>query len=396
MIDHYDVIVVGAGVTGSVAALMFANRELQTAILDINLPVEPSTEHSIRVASINPASESILKKLDIWPTIEKYRVSPFNRIDVWEDNANQKLSFLAESIGATRLGCIVENDILSFAAWSKFESSPNATTLQPDMISSIAACAQGKRITMKSGKAYSCRLLVGADGQNSTIRELSNINVERFDYRQMAIVSQVRTDKLPGTIARQKFLPEGPLAFLPLGNNQSSIVWSVGLDKCETVLAMTDSEFCRYLADSFDNQLGDVLECGKRVCFPLVRRHANRYIGDSSALIGDACHTVHPLAGLGANQGIGDAVTLIAKTFPTNENIFRPTYRNLRKYERERRALNQKTLSTMDLFYFGFGSSNQILKSLRTSSLAIVNRSNFLKSFFIENATQLDASLEHD
>ena len=159
---------------------------------------------------------------------------------------------------------------------------------------------------------------------------------------------------------------------------------------------MTDSEFCRLLADSFDNQLGEVLECGKRVCFPLVRRHADRYISEALALIGDACHTVHPLAGLGANQGIGDATALIAKIFSTDENIFKPTYRNLRKYERERRAVNQKTLTAMDLFYFGFGSSNQILKSLRTRGLAIVNRSDFLKSVFIENATQLDASLEHD
>ena len=233
MINHYDVIVVGAGVTGGVAALMFANRELQTAILDIKQPVEPGVVHSIRVASINPASESVLKKLDIWPIIEKYRVSPFDRIDVWEDDANQKLSFFAESIGSARLGHIIENDVLSFAAWSKFESHPNATILQPDKISSITTCTQGKRITMESGKSHTCRLLVGADGQNSAIRKISNINIDRFDYRQKAIVCQVKTDKLPGTIARQKFLPEGPLAFLPLGSNQSSIVWSLGHEKCE-------------------------------------------------------------------------------------------------------------------------------------------------------------------
>jgi 2-polyprenylphenol 6-hydroxylase len=386
----FDIIVCGGGIAGTLAALDFARNGFSVMLLDDGAPTLPGAEYAMRVVSINPASEAILKRLEVWPSIVATRVSPFDRIEVWEEGQETVLEFDAADAGLAHLAHIVENDLIAGAARACLEQAGNHETVSRDRVANFARSDQRVDVTTGSGRTLSCRLLVGADGTNSTIRKLANIDRSSYDYRQQAVVARVVSEHDHGGVARQKFLATGPLAFLPLADGSCSIVWSLENSVASEVLSLDDNAFARRLEHVFDGRLGAVVHTGPRVAFPLRRSHATHYVDDAVALIGDACHTVHPLAGLGANQGIADAhalVDVVTRARDAAQQFWKP--RVLAAYQRRRRPINSATLAMMDLFHFGFANDSSTLAGFRSRFLTLVNRSTAAKRYFVRHASGL-------
>jgi len=226
------------------------------------------------------------------------------------------------------------------------------------------------------------------------VRELAGIGLHQHPYRQAAIVGHVVTEKSHRQAAYQRFLSSGPLAFLPLADQRSSIVWSANAILAEELMQLPDDLFQRRLEIAFQNRLGHITSVSHREQFPLVHRHAERYVGHRIALVGDAAHTVHPLAGLGANQGLADAATL-AEVLIGNADRGRDfgDQVTLRRYERWRRGENQLILNTLDGLYHLFGSGHPMITNIRCLGLNMTNRITPLKMMFLRRATGLSGDL---
>ena len=385
-----DVAVVGGGIAGGVVALGLARAGFTVTVIDDARPTAPGAPYAIRVASINLESEASLRRLGAWSSIESVRVSPFDRILVWEGEHDDVLEFHAADAGATHLAHIIENDLVAAAVAHELSEADGYRPVRPARVESMTTSDRLARVVTSVGETVDCRLVIGADGAGSRVRDLAGIDRDVFDYRQRAVVAKVASAETHGGVARQVFLPGGPLAFLPLVDGTCSIVWSMAESDAGRVLELDDASFADQLGKAFGHRLGPIHECGPRAAFPLRRSHARRYHADRVVLIGDACHTVHPLAGLGANQGIADAVALVdilAAARDRDQDFAAP--RALATYQRRRRPVNAATLATMDLFHLGFANEFRALSSLRSKLLGLVNRSPTARRFFVRRASGL-------
>lgn len=387
MATDLDVLVAGGGIAGSVAALSLARKGFATALLDHRRAAPPGRDYLPRVSSINLHSQSVLAALGAWDDVADVRACAFERIETWDGGDDRVLTFEAAQAGLRCFGHVVENDLVRCAVQRRFLAMEGRVAVAPGGVESITAGARGVEVVTSAGETLRCALLVGADGADSAVRRLNGIRCDSFDYRQRALVCRVFPERSHRDAAYQKFMPSGPLAFLPLADGSCSIVWSMDDDVAETVLRLDDDAFCERLGAAFDHRLGGIRSCGERFAFALRRRHAARYVLPRVALIGDACHTLHPLAGLGANQGIADAEALSAQLTRRPGADRRSDFRNLRRYERRRRTQNGLTLMTMDLFHFGFANDNPLLKLARRNVFRAVDASPAVKNFFISRAT---------
>ncbi len=383
-----DVAVAGGGIAGSVVALGLARAGFTVTLIDDTVVTTPGEHYAMRVASINPGSESVLRRLHAWPLIEAGRVSTFDRILVWEQGGDEALQFDAADAGLPHLARILENDLVAAAVRHRLSDAEGFHRLRPARVESIATAGAHADVTTSAGDTVRCRLVVGADGAASRVRALAGIRRDVFDYRQRAVVARVASAESHGGAARQVFLAGGPLAFLPLVDGTCSIVWSMREADAADVLALDDASFCERLGDAFGHRLGAVQSSGPRAAFALHRGHATRYHAGPVALVGDACHTVHPLAGLGANQGIADAAALVdvLATARDRDQDFASS-RTLAAYQRRRRPLNAATLATMDLFHLGFANEFRALSSLRSTLLGLVDGSHVARRFFVRRAS---------
>ena len=389
-----DALVVGAGMIGSTCALALAREGLSVIVFD-KYPAHQSTlSEPQRVSAINQASENILRRLDVWTGIAASRPQPFERIEVWDAGNTGAISFDASTIGLAHLGHIVRNSAISSTLHQALTAEPGVSLHFGDTPAAITSSESSIAVSLEHGETISARLLIGADGATSKVRELASITHQERAYNQTAIVATITPDAPHGCCARQRFLSSGPLAFLPLADNECSIVWSTHTDRAEELLALDDHAFNLELADAFESRLGNIQKISPREGFPLVRRHAVDYIGERIALVGDSAHTVHPLAGLGANQGFGDAAALtevVAGAFSKNRNLASRSV--LRRYERWRRSENALVLKVMDGFHGLFNTENHALSGLRGVGLNLTDRSPFLKKAVIRYAVGLDGDL---
>lgn len=309
--DVFDVAVVGAGVVGSAAALSLAGEGLRVAIVEAHEP-KPWREDDpdLRVYAFAADAQEFMQSLGVWSGIASARAPAYRCMRVWDAAGGDELRFDADALGRECLGHIVENALLVDRLWQRICREPAIARHCPDKLSGLAQEQDGATLELASGQHLRARLVLGADGAASRVRGLAGLAVSEHDYGQRGLVAYVRTEKPHEDTAWQRFLPTGPLAFLPCADGRSSIVWTLPQAEAERLLGIDAAGFCRELTRAFDARLGEVLEVSARAAFPLRRQLADQMLSGRIALIGDAAHAVHPLAGQGVNLGLRDVAAL--------------------------------------------------------------------------------------
>jgi len=389
-----DVLISGAGLMGSAFALALARSELRMILIESEDPPADTRATPERVSAVNLASQQMLTRLGVWDNLSDHSKTPFETIETWDAGSAGSIRFDAADLGLKALGHIVSNHALRLALHRALEASATHSIFFNQEINSLEHSDEGVRVTLANGNQLNTRLVVGADGPHSTLRQLAKISMTDADYGQTAVVATVRPSEHHGNSARQRFLPDGPLAFLPLANGRCSIVWSVPNDRAPDLLKLDDSAFGKALEKAFDQRLGQIQTVSSRISFPLQRRHADTYIGDRVALIGDAAHTVHPLAGLGANQGFSDAAGLAEVILAAaSENRDFACRSVLRRYERWRRGENALIIEAIEGFHRLFGSTSETAARVRGMGLDITNHSAWVKGIIMRHAVGLSGDL---
>ncbi len=398
--DRCDIVIVGAGPIGAGLAAALADTPFTVTLLDPGamhaewpaLGDGSVNDYDSRVSAINERSRGLLESLGIWNDIAEQRLCALAQVRVWDGQGHGTLDFDAAALGAApAIGYVVENRLLTTAALRRVQRSDNIQTLPATAARGIARVggAGDVGVLTDNGDTVMARLVVLADGGRSPLRELAGFKVWRHDYRQCAVVATVRTEREHENTAWQRFLATGPLAFLPLGSAQnpangqhmSSIVWTLGSARAETVAAMSDAAFSDALTHAFEARLGQTLDCGERRRFPLRHCQAIRYAQHGVALIGDTAHAVHPLAGQGINFGLHDVAVLAAELRRSG-----PGPVALESYERQRRAHNMLAGAVLDGIRLSFAAPQPAAGWLREAGMRSIDRMPALKRFLARQA----------
>ena len=395
MMLSYDLTIVGGGMVGLTLAASLAKSNLNIAIVENNEAKPLNEAPAARVSAISAASRTIFEKLDIWQAINQKRITPYDTMFVWEKDSFGKIAFDAQQVEATQLGYIIENEQIQHALLTVVEKQANVTFYCPDKLSNIALGDGEAWLTLESGKNITTKLVVGADGANSWVRNKVDIPLTHWDYNHHALVATIKTDLAHEHCARQIFTPDGPLAFLPLFEKDlCSIVWSLPPEKAKQLQALSNAEFNKQLTRSFDNRLGFCELQSERASFPLTMRYARDFAKHRIALIGDAAHTIHPLAGQGVNLGLLDAVSL-AQCILDNSEADKDigVYANLRQFERWRKTEAAQMVASMEVLKQLFNGDNPIQKTARDLALIFADNVSPLKKKFIKQAMGLSGEL---
>lgn len=386
-----DIAVVGGGPVGVVAALALRDAGFKVVLVERGAapPAFDAARYDLRVYAIAPASARLLAQLGVWPRIAATRISPYTRMQVWERAAERGLRFDAGDSGSGALGWIVEQGLILAAAWAQLGDLPSRTGVEalalqlPDEDDSRGRAS----LQLSDGSELRARLIVAADGADSPLRERAGIAVTSWRYAQQAIVAQVRMSAAQASTAYQRFLPTGPLAFLPQADGRHSIVWSADTAACAELMALDDAAFAVALAEASQYALGDAVEVGPRSAFPLRLLHAEDYHRPGLVLVGDAAHAVHPLAGQGANLGFADVAQLV-QSLSTARDAGRDwaSPRTLAAYSRARKAANLEMLALTDALQRGFGTAVPGLRQLLGIGLEAVNKVGPVKALLATQA----------
>ena len=393
----YDLIIAGGGMVGSTLACALRDADLKIALLE-SAPLErirPGEETDLRVSAINRASQRIFAAVDAWNDMTAWRVSPFRDMRVWDAGGFGQIHFDSATLGEPLLGWIIENRVIQYALLERVRQLPAVDLLCPAALETAwPEDAGGWRVRLTDGREFTTRLLVGADGAQSKVRELAEIDTRGWSYHQKALVANVRTAEPHQETAWQRFLPTGPLAFLPLHDGRCSIVWSTTPEQADQLLALDEYDFAHMLTEAFERRLGEIVQVGPRGAFPLRLQHARAYVKPGLALIGDAAHVVHPLAGQGVNLGLLDAATLaevLLDGLAAGHEV--GALRVLRRYERWRKSDNLPMLGIMDGFKRLFGNSLPPVRLLRNLGLNLTDAAGPLKNAMARRAMGLEGDL---
>jgi 2-octaprenylphenol hydroxylase len=396
MKSSYDIVIVGGGMVGAALVCALGNSPLKVAVLD-RAPAAPLSEkdYDPRVSAVTLASRALFENLGAWEGMERRRVSPVREMRVWSDDDGGSIHFNAAEIGEPALAYIVENSVIQTALIERLHRFTNVHYLCPVEIGDITLADNGAAIVLRDGRLLQTRLLVGADGADSAVRRAASIETHSLKLNQQGIVATVATERPHERIARQRFLSTGPLAFLPLDEPHScSIVWSADSARAEQLLALDDVAFINELQIVFGDSLGAVQTVSPRAAFPLTLSHAKAYTAPHLALIGDAAHTVHPLAGQGVNLGFLDAATLaevLLDAAANHKDI--GGHAVLRRYERWRKGDNLAMISVTGGFKYLFGNDWPVVSQLRNWGLDLTNAATPVKNFIMRRASGLEGDL---
>ncbi len=386
--SEFDIVILGGGLVGLTAANLFAQQGFLVALLDRQGPslIWDDNHFDMRCSAISKGSQIIFQKLGVWDAIVEERVSPYERMHVWDKLGFGEITFDAAEVGSTDLGHIIENRVMQKALWDCAKKNENIHFFVPTTPTDVQVASEYAFLTLNDQKKIQAKLIIGADGGHSWLREYIHIESKQYEYHQSALVAVVSTELSHQQTAWQRFLPEGPLAFLPLNakkqnqSNMSSIVWTVTTDKIKTLMSLTEAKFCKELAHAFDYRLGAVLSVAERRDFSLNRLHAKHYISERIALMGDAIHVIHPLAGQGVNLGLQDAQKLVETiSLASKQGSDIGSYLILRKYERARKGQILATLAAMDFLNKIFTRADTLSLGLRSVGLNFLDKTAFLK-----------------
>ncbi|MGI2157042.1 FAD-dependent monooxygenase [Shewanella baltica] len=384
----YDIAIVGGGMVGLATAIGLAQANLNVVVIDAGHTDAVVGEPRLRVSAINKASQRLLENLGAWTYLDTSRATPYQKMAVWDKDGFGKIAFDANSISETSLGAIIENDAISFALAKRVAEFDNITHIENQRLERIAFGEREAWLTLANGDNVSAALVIAADGANSWLREQCKIPLTFWDYGHHAIVATIRTEMPHLATARQVFLKDGPLAFLPLyEDNLCSIVWSVPPERANELLAMDKVQFERNLTAAFDGRLGICQLESERQAFPLRMRYARHFARHRLVLAGDAAHTIHPLAGQGVNLGFLDAASIIeviSELQQAGKDI--GDYAQLRALERWRKADAMEMIAAMEGFKRLFEGTNPLKKAIRDLGLNLVDNVAGLKTVFIQQA----------
>lgn len=394
--QKFDVLIVGAGIVGATLACALGGSRLRVGLIDVRAPRTQNdgdeTAYDLRVSAITRASENIFKSLNAWQAMAERRVSPYRDMRVWDAGGRGEIHFDSAELGEPHLGHIIENSVIIAALLDRIESQQNVSLLLGQTIGEIVDGQEALTLQLTSGATLVATLLVGADGARSQLRQHAGIETRGWSYGQQAIVATVQTELSHQETAWQRFLPTGPLAFLPLENGCCSIVWSNDDAKADELMSLDADDFNAALGDALDRRLGAVECVSARAAFPLSLSHAESYIGQRLVLVGDAAHTLHPLAGQGANLGLADVAALvevISMALEGKKDI--GSHNVLRRYERRRKGDNLAMMAVMEGFYRLFGTNAAPLVRIRSIGLDLMNRATPIKNFIARHAMGLES-----
>ena len=392
--QSYDVVIAGGGMVGLALACGLQGSGLRIAVIEKQAPdtrFDPQSPFSVRVSAINSASERLLRRLGVWQDILVKRTSPYQGMEVRDNNSFGRIAFSAQEAHCGHLGHIIENDVIRNTLWEHAQRLPDITLLTGTQIRQVAWGENDAFITLENDEMLSTRLVAGADGANSWLRQHADIPLSFWDYEHHALVATIRTELPHENIARQMFHGDGILAFLPLPDAYyCSIVWSLPGLSAQHSLDLDDAEFNHKLAAAFDVQLGLCEVVSERQAIPLTARYARQFAAPRLALLGDAAHTIHPLAGQGVNLGFMDVAELIGEIRRlTSEGKDIGNYFWLRRFERRRKQSAALMLAGMQGFRELFEGNNPLKKLVRDVGLVLADTLPGVKPALLHHARGL-------
>ena len=401
----FDILVAGGGMIGSALALGLSRQGWHVGLVEgadhealVQAPEPAATvaDFEPRVSAISVASQQLLEQLGVWSEVTAGRHCPYQTMNVWDGDGTGRILFDAAELQARALGTIVENRSIVRALFKALEQSP-VELIDGARITGCQRVSDGLTVELEDGRSLSAGLLVGCDGANSRLRQWVGLPTREWDYDQQAIVCTVRTSQSHRFTAWQRFSTTGPLAFLPLlpesgSEHFCSIVWSQDTGEARRLMALGDREFAAELERAIERELGAVEEVSSRFAFPLRQRHAKDYVAPGFALVGDAAHTIHPLAGQGANLGYGDVLALLdelsgarrAGLSPANNLV-------LQRYQRRRKGENLTMMAAMEGFKQLFGRDELPIRWLRNTGLRWFNQLGPIKNRIAAEAMGLNS-----
>ena len=395
MKSNYDIVIIGGGMVGAALAGALGNSPLKLALLDRASPAAPEKEYDQRVSAITLASQSFFENIGAWGGMIRHRVSPVREMQVWSEGGSGSIHFNSAEIGEPCLAWIIENRVIQTALIERLHQFTNVRYLCPVEIADIELADNDAAVMLKDGRTLSAKLLVGADGADSAVRRAAGIDTQSLNLKQKGIVATVTTESPHEQIARQRFLATGPLALLPLDEPRTcSIVWSADNARADQLLGMDEVAFISELQKAFGESLGKIQTLGPRASFPLTLSHAKAYTAPHLALVGDAAHTVHPLAGQGVNLGFLDAATLaevLLEAVAKQKDI--GSHAVLRRYERWRKGDNLAMVSITGGFRYLFGNDLPVVSQMRNWGLELTNAATPVKNFIMRRASGLEGDL---
>ncbi len=421
MTNAYDVIIIGAGMVGATIACGLAPSQLKVAIVD---PVAPpdfvaGEQPHIRVSALSYASEQILRNVGAWKFLEQTRICPYRHLAVNELPAKDGIAavlpdistwartrFSASDIGQEHLGHIAENDLIQHSLHQAMAEHGNIDIQCPQRVASMDLDGPSKQVTLEDGSVLSAPLIIGADGARSQVRAEASIGQYKEQYEQHAFVATVTYSGSAQDITWQSFTEHGPLAFLPLAGkvnggpddsrdrHYGSLVWYDYAGSIDKLSGLSTTELRKVIQAAYPATLPPLVEVHQTARFPLFKSHANQYVKPGIALVGDAAHTINPLAGQGVNLGLMDAAVLvetISKALVSGSDHF--SIELLRSYEKKRRIANASMMSIMDAFYYGFENKHLPVRVARNLGLGLAQRLGFAKNKVMKYATGVSGDL---
>jgi 2-octaprenylphenol hydroxylase len=389
----FDVVIVGSGMVGTCLAALMAREEAlsgwKIALVDPAPPRKPDDlQMDLRVSALSRASERILGAARAWDAIAPH-ASPYDSMVVWDAASTPErpdaLKFSAAETAEPNLGHIVENLRVQ---WALHESPLlRGVTEVRSGLTGLEFDDDSARVTLEDGRRLTCQLVIGADGSQSVARQLAGIGRSGWAYDQVAVVAHLQTEQPHRATAWQRFLPGGPLAFLPLKDGRVSLVWSTTPAEAQSLQMASEQEFSERVSVASDFVLGKATLASGRAGFPLALWHARAYVKPRLALVGDAAHTIHPLAGQGVNLGFLDCASLVqvfAEASAKGEELH--GLRVLRRYERWRRSENAVVMGICDTLNRLFTEKSLAVAGLRRFGMSVLTRQPFMRRALIERA----------